>query len=96
MSAKAAPPYLRCEWDLPSASATQALAAGTATEQQQKDFLAWLVNQACATYDVSFQPEGEGGDRATAFAEGRRFVGLQVIKLSKLALNNFRKANNAK
>ena len=86
---KSPPPFLRCEWDLPTAAAVQALSAGTATPEQQKDFLNWLVNQACATYDISFQLEG---DRETAFAEGRRFVGTQVVKLLKLSLNVFRKA----
>ena len=87
---QAAPPFLRCEWDIPTVAAVQALVDGSATPQQQKDFMAWLVNQACATYDISFQLEG---DRETAFAEGRRFVGTQVVKLSKLSLNQLKKAN---
>lgn len=85
-TAKKAPPYLRCEWDLPAASAAQALQRGEATPEQQRQFMRWLVNQACATYDISFQPEG---DRETAFAEGRRFVGLQIVKLSVLSTNAF-------
>lgn len=81
---KRVPPFLRCEWDLPVVSAVQALQRGEAEPEQQKQFLNWLINQACATYDISFQIEG---DRETAFAEGRRFVGANVVKLLKLSLN---------
>lgn len=81
---KPVPPFLRCEWDIPTASAAQALQRGEATSAQQQQFLNWLVNQACATYDISFQIEG---DRETAFAEGRRFVGANVVKLLKLSTN---------
>lgn len=87
---KAVPPYLRCDWDLPVASAVQALAKGEATPDQQRQFCNWLVNVACATYDISFQPES---DRATAFAEGRRYVGTNFVKLTKLSLNALRKAS---
>lgn len=84
MTTKRVPPYFRCEWDIPTASAAQALQKGTATAIQQQEFLAWLINQAAMTYDISFQIEG---DRETAFAEGRRFVGANVVKLLKLSTN---------
>lgn len=58
--------------------ALKALAAGNASEGQQKRALAWIVNAAARTYDLSFSP---ASDRETSFAEGRRFVGLQVVKL---------------
>lgn len=60
----------------------KALQTGTANDEQQKIALAWIINQAAATYDQSFRPES---DRATAFAEGRRFVGLQIVKLLNLS-----------
>lgn len=87
--AKRVPPFLRCEWDVPTVSAVQALQRGEASAQQQKDFLAWTINQAAATYGVSFQIEG---DRETAFAEGRRFVGLQIVKMLTLSVNALLKA----
>lgn len=85
---KKAPPYFACSWEVPDAAALQALAAGTASEDQQRRALDWIINQAAGTYDVSFQP---GLADATAFHEGRRFVGLQVVKLLKLNLRVFRK-----
>lgn len=89
MSAKRVPPFLRCEWDIPTISAIQALQKGEATAAQQQQALHWIINEASATYGVSFQLEG---DRETAFAEGRRFVGLQLVKLLHLSTNALLKA----
>ena len=89
MKQKAAPPYLRCEYDIPVVSAVQALSRGEATADQQKQFMAWLINQACCTYDQTFQ---EAGDRESAFAAGRRQVGLTLVKLLHLSTNALRKA----
>jgi len=76
--AKQAPPHLNCQWDVPVASALQALQRGDASPDQQKQALNWLINHAAGTYNQSYQ---ESGDRDTVFAEGRRFVGLQIVKL---------------
>lgn len=69
------------EWDKADAHAIKALAAGTATEDQQRRALNWIVHKAAGTYDMTFRPEG---DRDTSFAEGRRFVGNQLVKLINL------------
>lgn len=61
--------------------ALKALAAGNASEGQQKRALAWIINHAARTYDVSFSL---ASDRETSFSEGRRFVGLQMVKLVNL------------
>jgi len=65
-------------WTDADAYAAKAVATGIANDAQQKRFMSWLINLAAQTYDVSFSPES---DRETSFAEGRRFVGLQVVKL---------------
>lgn len=88
---KPVPPYLRCDYDIPTVAAVQALAAGAATPDQQRAVLNWLVNQAAATYGQSFQ---EAGDRETCFAEGRRYVGNQIVKLTKISINALRKATS--
>lgn len=85
------PPYLRCDYDIPTVSAVQALSQGAATPDQQKQILNWIINHAAGTYNTSFQVEG---DRETTFAEGRRFVGLQLVKLLHLSTNALRKATN--
>jgi hypothetical protein len=63
----------------------QALAAGTANEGQQKRALDWFIRTASGAYEVSYRSDADGGDRETAFAEGRRFVGLQAVKLLSLS-----------
>ena len=83
------PPFLRCEWDILIVSAVQALERGEATPEQQKTAIAWIINHAAATYDQSFQLEG---DRESSFSAGRRFVGLAIVKLLKLSTNALLKA----
>lgn len=86
---KSAPPHLRCDWDVPTAAAIQALIKGEASPHQQRSAMNWLINQACGTYNLSFS---ELGDRETCFAEGRRFVGANIVKLNVISLNALRKA----
>lgn len=64
-------------------AAFKALAAGVANEGQQKRALQWLIHKVARTYDLSYRP-GPDGERDTAFAEGMRSVGLQVVKLINL------------
>lgn len=63
--------------------AIQALEKGTATPDQQKRALYWIVNHACLTYDFCDKPENE---RLAAVFDGRRFAGLQIVKLIKANL----------
>lgn len=70
------------EYDDTDIAAMQALILGEATPYQQKRALDWIIVRAALTYDQSFRSDGTG--RADAFLEGRRFVGNQVIKLTKL------------
>lgn len=69
------------------ATALKALQTGEASPDQQKRALRWIIENAANTYDLSFRP-GVGGDRDTAFAEGRRFVGLEIVKLLKRPRRN--------
>lgn len=71
--------------------ALKMVAAGKGDENHQKRIIDWIINHACETYGLSFRPEEAGGERATAFAEGRRFVGLQLVKLLKSNPNDFTK-----
>jgi len=73
--------FLPAEWELSDALAIQALNAGTASPEQQKRALAWMVYRAAATDEVEYRPD----NRDHAFASGRRFVGLQIRKL--MAIN---------
>jgi hypothetical protein len=72
------PPYFSCPWEPADASALQALQQGEASPEQQRRALDWVIKIACGTYNTSFYP---GQPDASAFAEGRRFVGTEIVKL---------------
>lgn len=74
-------PYAPAPWEDADVYAVRAVAAGNASEGQQKRFLDLVINRLCGTYDLSYRPDS---DRDTAFAEGKRFVGLQLVKLMKI------------
>jgi len=82
---KGSDPWLPVAYDKADAAAIQALRRGEATAGQQLRAIEFIVEVICARNDMSFRP-GPEGDRDTAFAEGRRFVGNQIVKLAKLPL----------
>lgn len=55
------------------------LEAGNASERQQKHILDLLLNIS-GVRDLEFRPGGDDGRRASDFASGKRFVGLQIVK----------------
>lgn len=55
----------------------QAMRDGEASGEDQKEFMSWLLNHVCAIGDLEFRPDS---DRASTFASGKRFVGMQVKK----------------
>lgn len=70
-------------WDIPDAAAIQALARGDAAPEQQKRALTWFIEKAAGTYEPSYRANSA---RDSDFAEGRRHVGLQAVKLLVLNL----------
>lgn len=85
-------PWLPPPYELADVDAMKALAAGTATKNQQVRALAWILGPAAGRLDMSYRP-GEDGRRDTDFAEGRRFVGNQVVKLINTDLSKLRRSN---
>lgn len=65
--------------------ALQALERGDATPEQQKRALKWIVEEAGRRDSDAFLLEPEGGERASAFMAGRRFVALEILKLVHLS-----------
>lgn len=61
--------------------AIRALKAGTASEAQQQIAWDWIVYYASGYNELSYRPDEAGGERATIFMEGRRFVGAQMLKM---------------
>jgi hypothetical protein len=66
--------------------AIKAVAAGEATPEQQVRALNAVILQVACVNEMSFCPEHKGGSRETDFAEGKRFVGLQLQKLIRTPL----------
>jgi hypothetical protein len=71
-------------------AAIKALAAGSASSEQQVRAIKWIVEEVCMYYNLSFSPGGEDGRRDTDFAEGRRFVGAEIVKMTKLDLTKLK------
>lgn len=94
MSIKAPEPYLPYPWasNIPFVYALKAMNEGAASETQQKLVLRELLNLS-GYYDLSYRPDS---DRDTAFAEGKRFVGAQVVKMVNLPADVIEKAKQAK
>jgi hypothetical protein len=84
---KAPPGFSPPPYENADIHAFQALARGEAKPEEQRRAINWLI-KAANTYEVSFHPESE---RLSAFAEGRRFVGLQIVKLLNLNLSKLQK-----
>lgn len=78
MKAHAPAPY-----DKADVIAIRACLAGNANEGQQKRAMDWIITKAANTYDLPYREDSEGGDRATAFASGRAFVGMQIVKMTR-------------
>lgn len=84
-------PWRPPSYEDPDVVALQALARGNANLEQQKRALTWIIEQAAGTYGMSYRPGGSEGDRDTVFAEGRRFVGNQIVKMLKLKIGQLRR-----
>lgn len=92
MKKPAAGPYIPPPYEPADVSAIQALARGDASPDLQRRALDWIINIAADTYGLSYRPDS---DRDTAFAEGKRFVGLQLVKLLKLNTEAIRQAKSS-
>lgn len=82
-------PWKPALWTDEEAGALQALYAGTAQPHQQKMALDYIINRLAGTYDTHYFP-GPEGERNTAFALGKAYVGQQMVKLLKLNLKVLR------
>jgi len=60
--------------------AAKAVFAGEALKDQQRLFIEWLTIEVCRTRDLPWFPGGLEGDRDTCLANGKRFVGLSVLR----------------
>lgn len=75
-------------------AAIKALAAGKATEEQQRIALHFLLVDVCGVDDEPFCP-GEDGRRSTDFALGKRRVGTFIRSLIHVDIKKFKDPNAA-
>lgn len=89
MSVKLSPddPRIPTKWDVADAAAIKALVRGEATPDQQKHAINFIITNIAKRDDLSYRPNPYD----TAFAEGMRFVGSQVVKLININLEIFKK-----
>ena len=76
-------PHHSEDWDEDVWAAVNAFANGLANEAQQKTVWAWLeyVTRTGGYEDVSYRPGGDEAARASAYADGKKHVGLQMKKM---------------
>lgn len=74
-------------YEVADAAALQAMQGGNASAPQQQRALKWII-QCARTYDSTYFPESS---RNTDFAEGKRAVGLQLVKLLNIKLGLIKK-----
>ena len=74
-------PWLPAKYDETDAYAIKAVAHGTASADQQKRAIKWIVEDCAHTYDEQYFEESPGN---TAYALGSRHVGMQIVKMINL------------
>lgn len=76
-------------FEVADAAAVQAVYRGEANPEQQKRAMNWIMKSAAQIGGQSYRA---GDSHATAFSEGRRFVGAQILSLIGLRLDELKKA----
>lgn len=77
-----AKPWQPADYDVSDHLAIQALSDGVADAAQQARAWAWILF-AAGYGDKSFRPGGLTGQRDTDFAEGKKWVAEQMMKLAQ-------------
>jgi len=83
-------PWKPDDYEPADITAIQQVLQGTASEEMQKRAMAFIIETLCGTYQPSYRT-GTEGRRDTDYAEGKRFVGLQIVKLQHLIASKLRR-----
>lgn len=84
----AAPADQPAPFELPDVAALQAVYRGEGSPEQQKRVMDWIVKQASQIGGQSYRA---GDSHGTAFIEGRRFVGAQILSLLAMSTEDLKK-----
>ncbi|RWN31761.1 hypothetical protein [Mesorhizobium sp.] len=87
-SAPKSNPLAPASYDDLDVEAIKAVAAGNASEGQQKRALHWIVHQAAMTFDEPFVP---GQQDVSDHLTGRMNVGRQILKLVNVPIHQLTK-----
>ncbi len=87
---KATAPWMPVDYKKAEVAALQALRRGEANADQQIRAMEFILDTISDRNGMSYRPGALEGDRDTTFAEGRRFVGNQIVKLTKLPLSKIK------
>jgi hypothetical protein len=87
-------PWAPPELTLPEVAAIKAVAQGNASPDQQKRAMRTIIEKLADTYQETFCP-GEDGERNSAYAQGKRRVGLMLVTYINAPLKNFKDPNSA-
>jgi len=72
-------------YDKAELNAMYALSVSAATAEQQKRAWDWIIGALCRYLDISYRPSAEDPNgRDSAFADGRRFVAAEMIKMTRV------------
>lgn len=71
-------------FNLKKSYSLQALSTGTATPEQQKEAIKYIVEDLCAIYGVTFDADNA---RLDAHNQGRAYIGHAIVQITKLRLN---------
>lgn len=78
---------------IPDAAAIQAVYRGEGSPEQQKRAMEWIIKSAAQIGGQSYRP---GDSHATAFIEGRRFVGAQILSLIGMNMDDLKRRRTTK
>ena len=70
--------------------ALKSLEKGTASPEQQQFILNFLIVIGCRTYDSDWFPD----ERVSCFAQGRRHVGMQIVRFAGMNIGNLVEKQN--
>lgn len=87
---KSSAPWMPVKYLKADVAAIQAMKRGEATADQQVRAIEFIVGTISDRNGMSYRPGGVDGARDTTFAEGRRFVGNQIVKLTNIPLSKIR------
>ena len=77
-------PWHPSDYQIADIYAVKALAAGTASDVQQKRAWDWILFNVCELREMSFNADNP---RVQDFAEGKKFVARQMVKMMNLEVN---------